>query len=240
MWTGSGDGPLPSEPQNGGLAWEENGAYGINGASTSIVLITKTMVLFKTVLTTVYPVEVTPTVIQPTPTLSVIPTPIDSSSLDLPTVTRTEEISVEPTPTIEINPTTTLTIVEIFSSISPTPNDEKTTYSPEPMPTPAPGLQTEDPSYTNRLYWVNTIIKANGSQVQGEFQNEMQKNLAQVYASAFKRHLLSSLGVLKLNGTSLSETSAFHRRRRRNSRWKDSTRDELDFQWLLLVIFNGG
>ncbi|CAG7785990.1 unnamed protein product [Allacma fusca] len=200
LWTGSGNGP-EDLAQDGGLAWEDGG--GVDGDLTDIVRVTKTMVLFRTVLTTIYPVEMTPWVItssvSSTPKLvnvpSVLTSPLqpDFHSSDLFTkvyATKTVQVSISSS-------------AEITSSM---PNTEKTTEPDEETEvTTSPTTTNTVSPETDRLYWVQTVIKANRSEVSSHplFQGTMQKHLARIYASAFKRHLMSSLGVFhtkKMNG----------------------------------------
>ena len=240
MWTGSGDGPIASD-QDGGLAWEDNGGGFAGGGTTDVVLVTKTLVLFKTVMTTIYPVELTPTLVLSTPRLTNTPILSDTPSLpystslvdSTPSRTNTNSLGIEPSPTLSVS----ISDIEVFPTPTPTlPYNEKTSPSPgEALPTPEPDTSAS----TNRLYWVKTVIKANGSEVMThstEFQSAMQKNLARVYASAFKRHLLNSLGVL--NKVQNSTNSHFERdpnpRRRRKRSSFQREREELDFEWMFL------
>lgn len=280
LWSGSGDGPHPSE-QDGGLAWEDNGGsappHGVD--TKNWIRVTKTMTLYRTVLTTIYPVEMTPTVVSgvpiqptphfspgeehsPTPTLPPpggggggggdsylsaspsdyqssenvmwIPTPTFSpTGPPLPTVTPptppAPPSSPRSTPSSNLgegeedksNPSTTTTSVQITGATTPVP----------------PSTDNFSAASTDPLYWIQTSIKANNSAFRDTphvFQTAMQKSLARVYASAFKRHLLATLGVLPNSQSSKGSGSSSNnnrKKRRRRKRWSyhgGEDQDDLD------------
>lgn len=224
LWGGSGDGSVVSD-HDGGLAWEDSG--GSQGdVRGSVILVTKTMVFFKTVLTTVYPVEPTPTVIVSTAYVTRTPyLPDESPTLSLPYysshVTPTSLIDIEPSPTFSF---------PVEPTASPTPSTETNgTTDVEEIPTPAPDTFASG----NPIYWVNTVIKANASEVTDQspqFQDNMQKNLARVYASAFKRHLLNSLGLLNKSSEDGMESTL----RRRRAAIQVRKKENRDYDWLFL------
>ncbi|CAL8071589.1 unnamed protein product [Orchesella dallaii] len=222
LWTGSGDGPHPSE-QDGGLAWEDNGGGGPGEQSghhsRSWVKVTKTMTLYRTVLTTIYPVEMTPTVVSGIP---IEPTPHISSPLFSESVSVTSSFELDSSMAVPLN------TWQVTPTFTPTPEPTQT-YQISPSPTSSTtanqsnGVQENlSAESTDLVYWIQTSIKANDSAFRDApkvFQSRMQKNLARVYASAFKRHLLTSLGVLPPSKSS--------KRRKRSSNNEDNHDDNL-------------
>jgi len=179
FWTGSGDGPNLADSGDG-LAWEDN----LPGVSSdgAYIRVTKTRILYKTVMTTIYPIGMTPTIIY-SPVVSTPELPLSSTYINTRFVSSGDAFS-------SVEPTRSYTqVVESTPLVGP-PNDNKTESSG-----PSEEILA---SASNPVYWVQTIIKANETDVKPEpiFQMNMQKRLARVYAFAFKRHLLTSLGVI--------------------------------------------
>jgi len=195
LWAGSGEGPN-SDDNHDGMAWEDGIIVQSSGASA--IRITKTMVLYKTVLSTIYPIEMTPTVISSQ--FHITPSP---SSFDL-------SESLQPSPSLHTSSSSYiddyhLTPTLHYDSIAPTPsmpNNQmlQTVIFPEDNTHSNSSGSLHDKLSSGSAdlrYWVQTTIKAKREAGENpndmRFQENMQRRLAKVYAEAFKRQFIKTL-----------------------------------------------
>lgn len=223
LWAGSGEGPIPSENQDG-MAWEDDDG---DFSGQVQIKVTKTMVLYKTVLSTIYPVAMTPVIvtsrISATPSIQMtIIDPSSAFSLDL----NSQHTTISPTAT------TSLYSIMVQPTVTPS-TPSQSTYTEHPNVTEEETSESLNDrlsaSATDPRYWIQSSIKRKRENKYHPndlpFQEMLQKRLAEIYATAFKRQLLKSL---RLMGQHNNGTLTMMRNRR-STRRTASTNTKFDY-----------
>lgn len=189
------------------MAWEDDDSP---TSGQGRIKVTRTMVLYRTVLSTIYPVGLTPVVIEPsrpssTPTIEMT-IQIDPSLTTFSNLIESDFIS--PTASFPFSSSTALVQVHPTATV---PSPTESTTEPE---TGSGGVEETSESINDRLsasatdprYWITTSIRKKRSDKYHPndlaFHDILQKRLAQIYAAAFKRQLLKSLRLMGQHNSS--------------------------------------